>query len=525
MNITRRSFVEAAGAGTVVAAMGVATGSASIEEAKAAEPDISAEYDCDVVIIGAGASGLAACVEAGDEGLSAICIESQGSSGGNERFVEGCFGANSSMQKKQGIECSTGTLIRQELEQAQYRVSGPSYNDMVHKSGENIDWLLEHGVQFGGVDADMGHELVFHRFATGNGAESYVPQMTKAAEDEGVQFMYDTHADSVITDENGAACGVLATSQDGSVIKVNAKAVILATGSYMNNEEYMADMGYRPGTFVYAGLPGHDGTGYDMAIAAGGASNRGNSGSCGALLVDGLPTKFQGGKFFYLCLTMPQAVWVNQDGERFVNEDCAGSNFCLMQHPYVLNDKTYVLLDQAMMDKFILGDEAAAGVDAAKAAASQNNNAGSDAGMAELELGIEIGVIARGDTVADVASQFGIDPEKLTATVERYNESAVAGDDADYGKASEYMVSLGDGPFYLVEMKNEILCIVGSVKTDRNFNVVTKSGEPVTGLYAIGVEGAMLWANVYTINISGACNANSVNSGRTAVAHAAATLL
>lgn len=45
--------------------------------------------------------------------------------------------------------------------------------------------------------------------------------------------------------------------------------------------------------------------------------------------------------------------------------------------------------------------------------------------------------------------------------------------------------------------------------------------EPIEGLYAAGVEGAMLWANVYTINISGACNANSVNSGRGAVRHAA----
>ena len=46
-------------------------------------------------------------------------------------------------------------------------------------------------------------------------------------------------------------------------------------------------------------------------------------------------------------------------------------------------------------------------------------------------------------------------------------------------------------------------------------------GVPIPDLYAAGVEGAMLWANVYTMNISGACNANSVNSGRGSVRHAA----
>ena len=39
---------------------------------------------------------------------------------------------------------------------------------------------------------------------------------------------------------------------------------------------------------------------------------------------------------------------------------------------------------------------------------------------------------------------------------------------------------------------------------------------PIEGLYVVGVEGAMLWSNLYTINVSGGCNANNVNSGRVA---------
>lgn len=520
-NVTRRGFVAAAGAAAVAGA--AATRLARAEEGTGGavgERAADREVSCDIVIIGAGAAGLAACVEAAERGLATVCIESQDTTGGNEDFVEGCFAVGSRMQKEEGLEYSTGALIRQELEQAQYRVCGLYYNDMVHSSGENLDWLLDHDVQFGGVDADLGTDRVFHRFATGNGAESYVPQMTAAAEAAGCQFMLGAHADALVV-EDGRVCGVWVTDADGASVKVGAAAVVIATGGFMNNVDYMAQAGFRPENTDYVGKPGHDGAGHDMAVEAGGASNLSNSGSCGALKVPGLPTKFQGGKFFYLCLSVPDAIWVNQDGERFVNEDCAASNFCLMQNPFAFNEKTFVLLDEEKMNAFIAGDAAAQGVDAAKAAAEQNGNSGSDAGFAELDMGLESGIIAKAETFEELAEKTGMDSATLAATVERYNQCASEGVDEDYGKNASCLSAFGEGPYYAARVVNEVLCMVGSVKTNRDFAVVDAQGAPIPGLYAAGVEGAMLWANVYTINISGACNANSVNSGRGAVRHAA----
>lgn len=46
----------------------------------------------------------------------------------------------------------------------------------------------------------------------------------------------------------------------------------------------------------------------------------------------------------------------------------------------------------------------------------------------------------------------------------------------------------------------------------------------IPGLYAIGVDGAMLYHNVYTINMPGTCCGNNVNSGREAAQAAAAYL-
>lgn len=525
----RRHFIGGVGA---LAALGVGSAlagcaptqpqTAALSETGDGEPPVSVdeEMECDIAIIGSGASGLAACVEAGDLGLSTLCIESQSSTGGNIRFVEGCFAVDSSMQKAENIEVSAGMLVGQEMYQGQYRVSGVGYNDMVHRSGENLDWLVEHGVLFGQVDTDLGTERVFHRFQTGNGAESYVPQMTEAAEKAGVQFLFDTHADRLVQDADGSVTGVIATRGDGTVVQVNARAVVIATGSYMNNEQYMLDLGLEPENMDYIGLPGHDGAGHDMAVACGARSFRGSSAPLGAMKVPGLPGKFDDGKFFYIGFKTPYSIWANENGERFVAEDCAATNFCLMQMPCLENKSTYVLLDEALMETFI-SSNASANIDAAKAA--QTGKDPVQAARDELADGIAQGVIFKGNTLADVATQAGMRAEILEQTVQGYNECAASKIDNDFGKAADNLIPFGEGPYYAVKLVNEILAVCGSLKTDRNFNVVNTEGAPIEGLYAVGIEGSMLWANVYTINISGACNANSVNSGRVAVQHAVKT--
>ncbi len=522
MELTRRNFVAVAGS---AAAAAVAATAGMPQAGRAAEPAFDEEVSCDIAIVGSGAAGLAAAVEAGEQGVSAIVIESNATTGGNEAFVEGFFAIDSAMQQAEGIEVNPGELIRQELVQSQYRVGGCNYTDMVHTSGENCDWLVGHGVLFGGVDADMGTERVFHRFATGNGAQSYCPQMTEAAEGLGARFMLETHADALVQDEDGRVCGVTATKADGTTVRVDAKAVVVATGGYMNNERYMDELGCPLDKIDYLGLPGHDGAGHDMCIAAGAASNRSNSSPLGAPKVAGLPTKFQGGKFFYIGFNSPTAMWVNENGERFLNEDFSKDNFCLVQNPWIINERTFVLMDEAKMTAFIEGDEASQNMDAAKAASDAGADDGVAAGYQELADGIELGVIFKGETLAELAAQTGMDPAVLQSSVERYNESVALGADIDFGKDPANLVAMGEGPYYLVELTCEILCVCGSVKTDRNFNAVDAHKRPISGLYVAGVEGSMIWANVYTINISGACNTNRVNSGRTAVRHAVANCL
>ena len=278
--LDRRCFVRGTGVALAgMATVGVSTALAEGSQASTGAQDGSQQaeqaIDCDIVIIGAGGSGLAAAVEAAEEGASVIVLERMSYSGGGELGVEGVFAVGSSMQQAEGIEISAGEMVRAELAASQQRAHGPAYVDMIHASGSDIDWLLEHGVTFQGVDADTGSIKLFHRFDGDSGGVGYVPPMEAAAKAAGASFMYECLADELVKDATGAVAGVLATDADGNRIQVNAaKGVIIATGGFAENFDLVAENGFNVENCNYVGMVGHDGIGHQMAVTAGAKSVR-----------------------------------------------------------------------------------------------------------------------------------------------------------------------------------------------------------------------------------------------------------
>lgn len=511
--INRRSFLGGAGLVAAVSALGtlgacstagrrdsVSTDSGTATQTTTYAPDET--QSCDILVIGSGGSGLATAVQASELGASVICIESQAVAGGNLNGVEGCFGIGSSMQKAAGIAIDPGETIRMEIEASQHRASSLGYVDMVHASGENIDWLIEQGVQFAGVDADKGDLLVFHRFAN-RGMQDYVQPMVEKAEENGVTFLYETKGEQLIS-EDGRVTGAYATDSSGKTLQIDAASVIIATGGFADNEEYMAELGVRQGKMRNGGLPGHDGSGHAMAVGAGAKSNRAAASLLAAFYINGTPGYYEDGKFaFVIGVAAPYSLWLNEKGERYVNEDFTAANIMLMSLPYRQNEDNFILMDQSMMDIYLGGDAE---------------------GQSQLEDAIAEGSIFKAETLNGLATATGMDPATLTATVERYNGFVSAGSDEDYGKAAELLMPLNTAPYYAVNPILEVNTTIGSIHTDRSFHALDADGKPIDGLYVTGVEGAMLWANVYTINVSGGCNANNVNSGRTAARDAVANL-
>lgn len=512
--ISRRTFTGALAATTLGAVAATEASVARASEAPTTPASMAAseqqEYTCDIAIVGSGSSGLAACVQAAELGASVICIERMATIGGNGQLTDGVFGAGSSMQKAEGIEADCGVLVREELRDSQFRGSGAALSDMVKASGENIDWLLEQGVTFALVD----HET-FHSFTggfEGAGGEHYARPMEAKARELGVTFLTETLATSLVKDETGAVCGVEAEGPDGAV-HVNAKAVIMGGGGFVQNKELMERyFGIDIDTeATFLGLDGHDGSVIQMALDAGAKTNMTRAGLQGCLQVIGLPTYLEGGHFSGKLENYPfPGIWVNEDGTRFVNEDCGENNWSLSELATIVNEKTYVLFDENAYTTFVDNLE---------------DQPGRDVIDAELEEAVGAGLIFRADTWERAAEQAGLDPQALAETVRGYNQLVEAGADTDFGKRPEYLAALATPPFLVIPVGHLVICSFAGVTTDRACRALDEAGAPIPGLYVIGLDGAMLWANEYTLTLPAGTNGFNVYSGRMAAQRAVATYL
>lgn len=113
------------------------------------------------------------------------------------------------------------------------------------------------------------------------------------------------------------------------------------------------------------------------------------------------------------------------------------------------------------------------------------------------------GLVARGDTIADLAVELGVDPQGLVSTVERFNSFAAGDDDPDFGRGSNLSVRrfrgdnshspnpnmgpITEGPFFGMRMRllNTGIAAAG-VKTGSDGRVVRTDGTAIPGLFATG---------------------------------------
>ena len=116
------------------------------------------------------------------------------------------------------------------------------------------------------------------------------------------------------------------------------------------------------------------------------------------------------------------------------------------------------------------------------------------------------GTWVRADTLPDLAARLGIPAEALTATVERFNALAAAGEDTDHGRgrdefdryfADPVLVPVTQPPFTAARLVLSDLGTKGGLVTDAEARVLDAEGRPLAGLYAIGNASASLTGRVY----------------------------
>lgn len=519
LGISRRGFLQGAGVTLAsAAALGMFAGcspngssddAASTAAGSASpatyEPDET--MDVDIVVVGSGSSGVAATVQAAELGANTLLLEKSTQTGGNGRLTEGMFALNSQIQKELGVGngVTFTDIIAAEQEFFNYRINNLLWKDMANASGDNIDWMASHGVKFSGVVDDyhgLGKFDCFHWFVDGRGS-NYIDPMLESAQSMGAVVLTETPALDLIV-EDGQVKGLYAEKADGSILQVNAKAVILTSGGYAQNAEIMAERGWDLTYSHNNGVEGHDGDGLRMAISAG--AHDVSRERCF------LREAYSYGIDFFADMSQTihrggPVLWVNQDAERYTNEGCGSFVPQCVGNAVHTQAASYLVMSKDIIDTFV----------------ERTGYAGLQADMDDAAKQCPGDNVYKADSIKELAELQGLDADALAATIERYNELCDKAVDEDFNKSAENMVALKTGPFYIFRQDMAFWTSIGGIDTNRKMEVVTAKGEPIPGLYAAGTDGCNLYRETYTMSVPASCNANNCNSGRTAARSACET--
>jgi fumarate reductase flavoprotein subunit len=194
----------------------------------------------DIVVVGSGATGMGAALTAAEGGAKVVVLEKMGHTGGTSNFPEGMFAVESDMQRQQYIGTTRDEAFKTLMDYSHWRANPRLVRAFVDESAGTISWLQKQGVEFDGPMAIYPDgPRTWHLLKGPRNARSSIMMKTlaKKVKEKGIDLRLSTPAKTLIK-EGDRITGVRA-EQNGKLINVSAKAVIIGSGGYANNKEWI----------------------------------------------------------------------------------------------------------------------------------------------------------------------------------------------------------------------------------------------------------------------------------------------
>lgn len=477
---------------------------------------LSKQDNYDVVIVGSGAAGIAAGLTAVQDGHRVLLLEKGKTTGGSSNYTEGLFAINSYLQKAKGIKIKATDVLSEEVNYSKYKADSRIWRDYINNSAENVQWLHDQGVEFEGVQAMGAGEATWHIYkGMGHGVIHDVLQ--PKFEQLGGEVLTLTRAIKLTRQADGQVRVTLRDHRTGDKYDVTARAVVLAAGGYLNNAKMIAtETPYDETRLVPVSSGKGTGDGLRMAWNIGAQKY----GTGMAMLFGGYLHDEDEPSYKMMASQMNTAagqqplLWVNQDGERFVNEEVV-YNFSLAGNALYTQSQVYSILDQAVIDKMATtGNFMGLGIYVKRGQKMDQLQDELDRAVAAKKS-----FIFKADTIEDLARQMGLPVEKLTATIQRYNRFADQGSDDDFGKDPKYLRKVAQGPFYGFHLNIGAFCTMGGLKVTPANEVLDDHAHVISGLYAAGNDASGLVGDTYGPNMPGTCVGYAFYFGRNAAHH------
>jgi succinate dehydrogenase/fumarate reductase flavoprotein subunit len=470
----------------------------------------------DVLVIGLGAAGVSAAIEARRAGADVLVLE-RASAGGGSTALSGGFiylGGGTRVQKLNGIEDTAGDMARY-LQAMSPEAEPKKVKLYADNSVAHFDWLEENAARFDDRFyphkhyehssaeslAWTGNEMVWpfreqakpaprgHKMPgkddkhvgvgeTGGGGQVMMEGLIATAERLGARIVCDANARQLVVDPSGRVVGLrYSVFQEDRFVRAN-KGVVIATGGFGMNAEmvrkYCPDFGNE--TIGKLGTGFIQGVGHQLGESVGAAFEH----------MDGYFITSP----FYPPESLLKGILVNKEGKRFVAEDSyhSRSTAACMKQPDRI---AYLICDSAIFERCEFPHEL---VDAWET-------------VEEMEVGLSL---PRGSLVKTLAD---------------YNAHAAKGEDPEFHKYGKWIQPLTQGPFAAVNCTFGTSPIMGftlgGMKTNEKGEVLTAAETPIAGLYAAGACASNLAYDSMGYS-TGTCIGESTFFGRQCGINAAA---
>jgi tricarballylate dehydrogenase len=309
-------------------------------------------------------------------------------------------------------------------------------------------------------------------------------QHRHAAARAGIEIRHEVAVEDLLRDGQGRIAGVVARTPDGTRAELAARAVVLAAGGFESNPRMRAaHLGPNWDVAKVRGTPSNTGEVLEAALRHG-AQAYGHWSGCHAIQWDAgaPPTGDLEITNRFSRQSYPVGIVVNRDGERFLDE---GEDF---------RNYTYAKFGAEVLRQ-------------PEGIAAQLFDAKTIPLLRTIDYEAPGATRVDADTLEELAEGLGIDPDRLTRTVEEFNAAIV---DVPFDPAvkdgrrtegitppkSNWALAVDTPPYVAFPITCGITFTFGGVRVDDDAAVLDTAGRRIPGLYAAGeLVGGLFFHN------------------------------
>jgi len=471
------------------------------------EPHPITRRDCDLLVVGGGSSGLiAAAIAAELSGKKVIVLEKAKKPGGSGLYAGGVKLWSTKWQLDAGAPDQMDDYIRSAMNATRWELNPKLVANSFRSLPAFFDWFCTWGnaeeLFTMGEGRVKGTKSIRLLNKDGMKMTPVIKKLIDRCTELGVEILTEYAATDFVMGDRGEISGVKAKDPGGTTF-FSCKYCLVSTGNVINCGPLMQRCcpDYAQALIRRVGhrLPSNSGDGVVMAEKAGVPIDYK---SVCITYIGILQDPFAG--FSTSGAARGDALFINLDGKRFVNETFADGDYY---------DFTWITRKQPkntfylVMDSKVLaaepvppvtidpslnrgGRNVEGGVPDPNEKESKTNTSKPYEQQKSPEELQKIAAMSDrhvviADTLEELGEKMGVAPKTFVATVKRYNELCAKGHDDDYFKPAKYMLPVEKGPFYALNYFLAMDGANGGLAIDENMQVMGHDG-PVEGLYAAG---------------------------------------